>query len=115
MDEGHFRGTPRSRAECRVEVRRLGADGDPFVTYTSDLGLGGLCLTHCEGLQVGERVEIALSTPSRWEPVVVSAEVCWRRGPAGERNAETGFRFVDASEATSAALAAFVSALTYEG
>ena len=112
--EGHFRGAPRSRAECRVEVRRLAQEcGAPFVTYTSDIGLGGVCLSHCAALAPGERVEVVLSTPSRWEPVVLTAEVAWHKPSDG--GDETGLRFVDASSEASAALADLVSALDFEG
>jgi hypothetical protein len=115
VEEGHFRGTPRSRTECRVEVKRLDGDGAAFVTYTSDIGVGGLCLAHCEALRVGERVEVALYAPSRWEPVVLRAEVCWRRDLARDGASETGFRFVDATGDASAAVTELVSALDYEG
>jgi hypothetical protein len=112
VEDGHFRGAPRTRAECRVEVKRLGGDGSPFVAYTSDIGLGGLCLSHCGALGVGDRVEVALSCPSCWEPVVLCAEVTWRKPVAG--GDETGFRFVDTTESMLSALSALVSALGFE-
>jgi len=112
VEEGHFRGAPRTRAECRVEVKRLGRDGSPFVAYTSDLGLGGLCLNHCGALETGDRVEVALSCPSCWEPVILCAEVAWRKSIEG--GDETGFRFIDVTESMLSALSALVAALAFE-
>jgi len=114
MDQGHFRGSPRARAECRVEVRRIERGAAPFVAYTSDIGVGGLCLALDEELVVGERVELALTAPSRWAPLVLAAEVCWRRG-APEGPAETGFRFVDATAASTAALSDLAATLAFDG
>jgi Tfp pilus assembly protein PilZ len=114
MEQGHFRGSPRARAECRVEVRRVEREGAPFVAYTSDIGVGGLCLELDEVLRVGERVELALTTPSRWAPLVLGAEVCWRKDGA-KGAVETGFRFVDATEASTAALSDLAATLAFDG
>jgi hypothetical protein len=113
-EHDHFRGSPRPRAECQVSVVFLERDAAPLVAYTSDVGIGGLCLTHGEAMRVGERVEVALTTPSRWAPVVLRAEVCWQRAAAAGDHGETGFAFVDVSEAQAAALQDLVAQLAYE-
>jgi|OpeIllAssembly_1097287.scaffolds.fasta_scaffold552147_2 hypothetical protein len=113
-EHNHFRGSPRSRAECRVSVVFLEREVGPLVAYTSDVGVGGLCLTHGERMRVGERVEVSLTTPSRWEPVVLRAEVCWQRETAAGDEGETGFAFVDTTEEAAAALKDLVATLVYD-
>jgi len=113
-EQGHFRGTPRSRAECRISVAFLEREAPPFVAYTSDVGLGGLCLSHGETMRQGERVEVSLTTPSRWEPLVLRAEVAWQKEAGAETPGETGFAFVDTTEADAAALRDLVATLAFD-
>ena len=113
-EHNHFRGAPRSRAECRVSVVFLQRETAPLVAYTSDVGVGGLCLTHGEAMRVGERVEVSLTTPSRWAPVVLRAEVVWQRETAAGDEGETGFAFVDTTEEAAAALKDLVATLVYD-
>jgi hypothetical protein len=96
-------------------VRRLEGGAPTFVAFTSDVSLGGLCLADCGPLRQGERVEVALTSPSRWKPIVLRAEVCWLRGSGPDGASEAGFRFVDVAEVAGAALAELVAALAFEG
>jgi hypothetical protein len=113
-EHGHFRGAQRAHAECRVSVAFLEREAAPLVAYTSDVGVGGLCLTHGEAMRIGERVEVSLTSPSRWEPVVLRAEVCWQREAAAGDEGETGFTFVDVEEGTASALKDLVATLVYD-
>ena len=110
----HFRGTPRARAECRVSVAFLERSIPPLIAYTSDVGAGGLCLSYGEALRPGESVEVALTTPSRWEPLVLHAEVAWQRAAESGDPGETGFAFVGATEADAAALKDLISTLAFD-
>jgi hypothetical protein len=97
-----------------VSVAFLERDAAPFVAYTSDVGIGGLCLSHGESMRPGEKVEVSLTTPSRWEPVVLRAEVAWQRLAAAGDVGETGFAFVDTAEEAAAALEALLATLAYD-
>jgi hypothetical protein len=114
IERGHFRESPRSRAECRVSVAFLEREKPPLVAYTSDVGAGGLCLAYDEPLDLGERVEVSLTTPSRWAPLVLRAEVAWQRGVGAGEAGETGFAFVEPSEADAAALRDLVATLAFD-
>lgn len=114
MRGGHFRGAPRSRFGCRVEVRRLEGGAPPFVAFASDVSLGGMCIADSAPLREGERVEVAITAPSRWEPIPMRAEVAWIRGGRADGAAEVGLRFVELSEEEGAALAGLVAALGFD-
>jgi hypothetical protein len=113
-EKSHFRGTPRPHAECRVSVVFRERETAPLVAYTSDVGVGGLCLSYGEAMRLGERVEVSLTTPSRWEPLVLRAEVVWQRPAAAGESGETGFAFVDATEEDAAALQDLVATLAFD-
>jgi Tfp pilus assembly protein PilZ len=86
----------------------------PLVAYTSDVGVGGLCLSYGETMRLGERVEVSLTTPSRWEPLVLRAEVAWQRPAGAGESGETGFAFVDTTEEDAAALKDLVATLAFD-
>jgi uncharacterized protein (TIGR02266 family) len=110
----HFRASRRPRVAVQVVVRRLDApSAAPIVTYTRDVGTGGLFVVTSDDLVLGERVEVTLSTPSTWEPVALRAEVCRYGGSEGEEPGGVGLRFVDPTEEESVALARFVASLDY--
>ena len=99
----------------KVEVRQPEAIGEPIIAYTGDMSTGGLSLIGDHGLARGQRVRVALSTPSSWEPIELTAEVCWAKGPGGEHPAAVGLRFVDLSSGDTVALTGFVEALDFDG
>jgi len=113
-EQSHFRGTPRSRAECRVSVAFVEREKAPLVAYTSDVGIGGLCLSYGEAMRLGERVEVSLTTPSRWEPLVLRAEVAWQRGAGDGDPGETGFAFVGTTDEDAAALKDLIATLAFD-
>jgi Tfp pilus assembly protein PilZ len=97
-----------------VVLRRLeNRSAAPIVTYTRDVGTGGLFVVTSEDLVVGERVEVILSTPSTWEPVTLQAEVCRYEGSEGGDPGGVGLRFVEPTEEETVALARFVASLDY--
>ncbi|MDD5307913.1 MAG: PilZ domain-containing protein [Deltaproteobacteria bacterium] len=110
----HFRASRRPRVAVQVVLRRLDNPSTaPIVTYTRDVGTGGLFVVTSEDFVLGERVEVTLSTPSTWEPVALKAEVCRYGGSEGDEPGGVGLRFVDPSEEEAVVLARFVSSLDY--
>jgi hypothetical protein len=97
-----------------VSVVFLERSTSPLVAYTSDVGAGGLCLSYGEALRLGERVEVSLTTPSRWEPLVLRAEVAWQRAAEPGDPGEAGFAFVGTTEADAAALKDLISTLAFD-
>jgi hypothetical protein len=113
-EQRHFRGTPRARAECRVSVAFLERERAALVAYTNDVGIGGLRLSYGDEMRLGERVEVSLTTPSRWEPLVLCAEVAWQRAAGADDLGETGFSFIYTSETDAAALQDLVATLAFD-
>jgi hypothetical protein len=75
-DEPHFRAHARRSVHLSVTLRsereaweRLGR--------VVDLSLAGAGVETEEPLRAGERVTIALSTPTLWDPLVLTASVAW--------------------------------------
>ena len=73
-DQRHFRRSPRPQASHPVTLH-LG-DGTEISTYTKDISHGGLFVAVDRAFQMGEALDVSLSSPSTWEPLRLSAEVC---------------------------------------
>ena len=113
----HFRISPRPQLTCRVKVLRLDTpQKTQIVSFTKDLGVGGLFLEDDNNLNKNEHLEVTLSTPSTWEPITLKAEVVWAF-PAieGEPTGGAGLRFVDMTSKETTALNNFVQSLDYDG
>jgi cobalamin biosynthesis Mg chelatase CobN len=87
-DDRHFRAWPRRRAESLALVRLL-----PHETASSsrlvrelrarlvDVGLGGAGVSTEPGVLVGgDRVEVVLHAPNRWDPLLMPGRVAWSVG-----------------------------------
>jgi hypothetical protein len=75
----HFRAYNRLAVTLAVEVTSL-ATGTVRDARVVDLGLGGAGL-EAEGLRLGERISVTLSTPLMWDPLVIEATVKWVAEP----------------------------------
>lgn len=85
------------------------------MSYTSDIGVGGLFVVTQQQLDAGEQVTVVMSAPSMWEPLSVEATVCWNRPAIGDEPAGVGLQFIDLAPEVQVALSEFVASLEYEG
>jgi hypothetical protein len=79
----HFRALARVRTRLPVSVisERMGTERQAAIV---DLSLAGAGLETDAPLLPGDRLEIALMTPTRWDPIVLPAQVAWA-APARDR------------------------------
>ena len=110
----HFRNSQRQRISCQVEVLRE-RDDTSIISYTKDISTGGLFLVNTGNFQVGEQVNVVLSTPSTWEPLSLVAQVCWSERAIDEDLPGVGLKFATLSDEQLIALSSFVSSLEFEG
>lgn len=75
-----------------------------------DLSLAGAGLESTEIMAVGEHVTVSFASPSRWDPVVVTAVVVWSRPGTFAR---IGLEFEHTSSATMYALFETMATLEY--
>lgn len=83
----HFRAHARKPVRLAVGLRtERGADR---TALTVDLHVAGAGIETDEPLTPGERVTIAFSAPTLWDPLVVDATVAWATGvrPTNDRDA----------------------------
>jgi Tfp pilus assembly protein PilZ len=77
------------------------------------VGIGGLFAVTEEEFAPGELLVVEFSSPSTWEPLVLSGEVSWRRSPGGDDTPGLGIHFVDVSAEAQVALTRLVTSLDY--
>lgn len=114
MKSSNFRNSQRQRISCQVEVLRE-SDDTSIISYTKDISTGGLFLMNTGKLQVGEQVQVILSTPHTWEPLSLTAEVCRSEQTTDEDLPGMGLKFATLSDDQLIALSNFVSSLEFEG
>ena len=90
-------------------------DDTNIISYTKDISTGGLYLMNTGKLQVVEQVKVVLSAPSTWEPLSLTAEVCWSEPATGEDLPGVGLKFATLSDKQLITLSSFVSSLEFEG
>lgn len=101
---------------CKVTLYRTERPfSSPVVSFTRDIGMGGLFAETDEEFTVGERVDVVLAMPSTWEPLVYSAVVCRLEGARDETARGVGLRFSPLSDAQTLALAELTASLDYDG
>ncbi len=114
-DRRHFRSSPRPHVACKVTLYRPGWSSDsPIVAFTQDLSTGGLFAVTDEKLALGQQIEVVLSTPSTWEPLVLNAEVCRQKDTKADEPGGVGLRFVDLTDVQVLALDNFMASLDFE-
>jgi uncharacterized protein (TIGR02266 family) len=92
--KGHFRSSPRPQASHPVTLYLK--SGKEIVAFTRDVSHGGLFVVTDQPFAMGESLEVALSSPSTWEPLRLRAEVC-RVVPEGAEPG-IGLRFVNMTD-----------------
>jgi hypothetical protein len=80
LRRGHFRSHARRAVRLTVEImgQRSGLDRHASVV---DVSLAGAGLETAESLVPGERLSIAFSTPTLWDPLVLPGVVTWAEAP----------------------------------
>jgi hypothetical protein len=73
----HFRVYARHPIALDAALRRS-ITGDSHEAHLVNLGLGGACLELAVAVPVGDPVELFVTAPYRWDPVVVPGEVAWK-------------------------------------
>ena len=105
----HFRSAPRPQTSHEVTLRF--SDGTEVSAFTKDVSRGGMFVPVRHPSAQGERLEVSLSSPSTWEPLRLSAEVC---RVDKEPEAGLGLRFVQLTDRQLAALIALTNSLDFE-
>lgn len=108
--KAHFRSSPRPKISHRVTLRL--ADGREIAAFTKDVSKGGLFVTTSHSFDMGEKLEVSLSSPSTWEPLLLKAEVC-RTAESGDEPG-VGLRLIDLTDRQLAALIALTNSLDFE-
>lgn len=81
----HFRAFPRRKSSAAIVVRVGRAEVRGRLV---DVGLGGAGLVTEGNLVVDSEVEVVITAPNRWDPLVLPARVAWVTG----RRAGVAFR-----------------------
>ena len=84
----HFRAHARKPVRTAVVLRSERGDWERPAS-TVDLHIAGAGIESDEPLTPGERITVAFSAPTLWDPLVLSAVVAWAqpRRPTNERDA----------------------------
>lgn len=111
----HFRAFPRPLLNCKVVLYRSEWSSDhPIVAYTRDLGNGGLFVATGERLDVGQHLQLVVSAPATWEPLILDAEVRWVQKSLDDRQEGAGLCFLNLSEKQLGALRNFTDSAGYD-
>jgi hypothetical protein len=70
----HFRVYSRHVHSAKVQIKS-GVVTTTFALH--DLGLGGAGLAGASTPQVGARVQLRFTSPTRWDPLMIDATVIW--------------------------------------
>ena len=110
----HFRSQARPQVACKVILRRQDPLEDGLVSFTRDLGPGGLFAITDAIFEMGDRIQVELSTPSTWEPLTLDAQVCRIEEAEGGEPGGVAVQFVDMTDAQILALSDFIDSLEFE-
>lgn len=110
--QAHFRSQARKPCELRVRYRTGGAFEREATTR--DLGIGGAFLETRDPPSVGVRLELVLTAPTAWEPLVLAGRVAWHRDESGDEPRGFGMRFDPLSPGQAGALHALLEASGFE-
>ena len=114
-EDGHFRRSARPHVTCKVTLYKESSESEcPIDAYTRDIGTGGLFAVTDGDFQLGEHLELHLSAPSAWEPLVLNAEICRIEESCDNGSSGVGLRFIDCTDAQLLALAQLIESLDYE-
>ncbi len=93
-EKGHFRSSPRPQASHPVTLHLK--SGREIVAFTRDVSHGGLFVVTDRTFEMGECLDISLSSPSTWEPLRLRAEVC--RVVSDGNEPGIGLRFIEMTD-----------------
>ena len=79
-----------------------------------NLGFGGACVEVGEALTPGERVTVSFVAPNLWDPLLISAVVCWVKPGPGMEPGRAGLKFEFSSPSTVFALFELLGTLDFE-
>jgi hypothetical protein len=112
----HFRKASRRALALRVRFRRAdGLGALEEATSTSDFSVGGAFLQADRVLPRETRLELTLTSPTAWDPLVIAAEVRWTSDGDGTQPRGMGVEFRDLTREQSAALYELVHASVFAG
>lgn len=98
---------PRVNRRCLIKVTEKGSRKH-FVTETENIGVGGICVTLNEALELFSEVEIELTLKDDGPPIKCRGNVVWmvKSGEIKEKRPvikfDTGIEFADIPEADKA-------------
>src|SRR5688572_1640559 len=107
----HFRAFARRLVALDGSVSAREAWAQP--ARVIDLGLGGARLSVAQAIPLGTPVDIAITAPHLWDPLVIHAEVAWVAIQEGTKSARVGVRFHHRSGATLRALTDLLATTVY--
>lgn len=107
----HFRAFARRLVALEGSV----SAGDGWVQPARiiDLGLGGARLSVAQAIPLSTPVDVAITAPHLWDPLVIHAEVAWVAIQEGTKSARVGVRFQHRAGATLRALTDLLAASVY--
>lgn len=111
QEKAWFRALARRPVSLNATVSHSVA-GFRHEGHAVDLGLGGARLELTETLTVGDRVTLALTTPTLWDPVEIPARVAWQQRE-GEK-VTVGVAFDSPTDETLLLLFDVLAALDFE-
>jgi uncharacterized protein (TIGR02266 family) len=107
-----------SRTDMRIQktLSLTYKDDQAFLSaYTRNISTGGLFIKTDKPLRLGDQFLLKLQVPAIPEPLKVSCEVAWVRGPAeasGKEPAGMGLKFIEMSKGDREALKQYLGKIT---
>ena len=112
----HFRSSPRPQVNHQVSLVRKTRPGDsPIVAFTRDISTGGIFVETDQDFEIGEKLTVILSSPTTWQPLTLSAEVCRMDAGSEKKKRGVGLHFVDMADTELVALIELTTSLDFEG
>lgn len=107
----HFRAFARSLVALDGSVS--GEEGWSQNVRVIDLGLGGARLSVVRAIPLGTTLELSITAPHLWDPLVIHAEVAWVAIQEGSKTSRVGVKFHHRSGANLRALTELLSTTVY--
>jgi uncharacterized protein (TIGR02266 family) len=107
-----------SRSDMRIQktLSLTYKDDQAFISaYTSNISTGGLFIKTDKPLRLGDQFLLRLQVPALHEPLKVSCEVAWVRGPSevtAKEPAGMGIKFIEMSKGDREALKRYLGKVT---
>lgn len=102
---GHFRAYPRRASTPPLPAKIAGSHA---AVHVVDLAIGGAGLRAKLLLEPGAQIDLVLSVPNRWDPLVLPSRVAWSNGD------RAGVAFEPKSDADTWALFELLASQSFE-